>query len=71
MDFDLECEWHFFATSHGKSACGGIGEVVKKITAKARLQRPFENQIFTPKNIYNLHFAKKILEKKLVFLHVW
>ena len=35
-----------FATSHGKSACDGIGGVVKKVTAKARLQRPFENQVF-------------------------
>ena len=42
----------FFATSHGKSACDGIGEVVKKITAKAKLQRPFENQIFTPQDMY-------------------
>ena len=41
MDFEVKCEWHFFATSHGKSACDGIGGVVKRITAKASLQRPF------------------------------
>ena len=35
MDFDVECEWHFFATSHEKSACDGIGGVVKKMPAKA------------------------------------
>ena len=37
MNFDVECEWLFFATSHGKSACDRIGGVVKKMTAKARL----------------------------------
>ena len=47
MDFNVECEWHFFATSHRKTACDGIAEMVKKMTAKARLQRPFENQILT------------------------
>ena len=46
MDFDVECKWHFFAASHVKSACDGIGEVVKKMITKARLQRPFENQIY-------------------------
>ena len=40
-----------FATSHGKSACDGIEGVVKKMTAKARQQRPFENQILTPKDM--------------------
>jgi hypothetical protein len=24
-DFGALAEWHFFATSHGKSACDGIG----------------------------------------------
>ena len=43
MGFDVDSEWHFFATSHGKSACDGIGGVVKRMTAKACLQRPFEN----------------------------
>ena len=63
MDFDVECKWHFFATSHGKSACDGIGGVMKKMTAKARLQRPFENQILTPQNIYAFcieNFGEKI-----------
>ena len=57
MDFDVECEWHFFATSHGKSACDGIGGVVKRVTAKASLQRPFENQILTPQDMYK--FCRK------------
>ena len=64
MNFDVECEWHFFATSHGKSACDGIGGVVKKMIAKARLQRPFEYQILTPQDMYTFcieNFGKKII----------
>ena len=53
MDFDVERDWHFFfATSHGKSACDRIGGVLKKMTGKARLQRPFENQILTSQDMY-------------------
>lgn len=28
-DFNIEAEWHFHATSHGKSECDGIGGFVK------------------------------------------
>ena len=63
MDFDVECQWHFFATLLGKSACDRIGGVVKKMTAKARLQRLFENQILTPQDMYTFcieNFGEKI-----------
>ena len=39
-DFGLACEGHFFATSHGKNACDGIGGTVKVATAHASLQKP-------------------------------
>ena len=52
MDFDVECEWHFFATSHAKSACDRIGGVLKRMTGKASLQRPFGYLILTPQNMY-------------------
>ena len=55
----------FFATSHGKSACDGIGGVVEKMTANARLQRPFENQILTPQHIFT--FCKEIFGEKISF----
>ncbi|CAG9798207.1 unnamed protein product [Chironomus riparius] len=29
-DFNLDMEWHFFCTSHGKSSADGIGAVVKR-----------------------------------------
>lgn len=46
-DFGLDAEWNFFATSHGKSACDGIGGTVKRLVTKASLQRPYNNQILT------------------------
>ena len=44
-DFGIGCMWSFFATSHGKSTCNGIGGTVKRITSGASLQRPFDSQI--------------------------
>ena len=32
-DFDLAAEWTFFATSHGKQPCYGIGGTVKRLVA--------------------------------------
>ena len=34
QDFHIKAEWHFFATSHCKNACNGIGGTVKRATAK-------------------------------------
>ena len=39
-DFRVKAEWNFFATTHGKSACDGIGGTVKRLVTKASLQRP-------------------------------
>ena len=47
VDFGVPAEWHFSATSHGKSACDGIGGTVKRLAARASLQMPYENQIMT------------------------
>ena len=38
-DFDLFATWKFFATSHGKSPCDGIGGTVERILRKESLQR--------------------------------
>ena len=37
QDFGIEAEWIFFATSHGKSPCDGIGGAVKRHAAKRSL----------------------------------
>src|SRR4051794_16264353 len=55
-DFGIPCSWNFFATSHGKRPCDGIGGTVKRLTARASLQRPIDNQILTPKDMFD--FAK-------------
>ena len=52
LDFGIEAEWHFSATSHGKGACDGIGGTVKRLAAKASLQRPYEEQIMTPLTLF-------------------
>ena len=50
-DFLIESIWNFFATSHGKSACDGIGGTVTRITARASLQRSVKDQILTTKEM--------------------
>jgi hypothetical protein len=52
VDFGAPCAWHFFATSHGKSPCDGIGGTVKRLTARASLQRPLNHQILTPQDMF-------------------
>ena len=46
-DFGLKASWYFFATSHGKSPCDGIGGTVKRKIARTSLQRPVSDQILT------------------------
>ena len=52
-DFGLAAEWNFFTTSHGKSACDGIGGTVKRLVTKASLHRPYNDQILTSDAIIN------------------
>lgn len=55
-DFGMPAEWNFFATSHGKGPCDGVGGTVKRLAARASLQRPLNNQIMTPQQLFE--FAK-------------
>ncbi|CAG9765892.1 unnamed protein product [Ceutorhynchus assimilis] len=57
-DFDIDAEWHFYATSHGKSACDGIGGTVKRLVRKASLQRENNNQILNINDIYKFCVEK-------------
>ena len=36
-DFWVQAEWHFYATSHGKGPCDGIGGTVKCLAAMTSL----------------------------------
>ena len=51
-DFELDAEWNFFATAHGKSPCDGIGGTIKRLVYKTSLQRPSNDQILTPQSMY-------------------
>ena len=37
-DFNINTDWNFFATSHGKGICDGVGGHVKRLIARASLQ---------------------------------
>ncbi|XP_071950769.1 uncharacterized protein [Antedon mediterranea] len=51
-DHGLHAEWHFFATSHGKSPCDGIGGTTKRLVARASLQATETNQILKADDMY-------------------
>ncbi len=51
-DFGIQAEWHFSATSHGKGASDGVGGTLKRLAARASLQRPYEWQIMTPFQLF-------------------
>lgn len=36
-DFKVKPEWHFFATSHGKGPCDGLGGTIKRLVARSSL----------------------------------
>ena len=52
-DFGVAAEWHFSATSHGKGACDGLGGTVKRLAARASLQRPYNDQLMTPRQLFD------------------
>lgn len=50
-DFKVAGEWHFFAASHGKGPCDGIGGTLKRLARRASLQETANIQ--TPESLYN------------------
>ena len=52
-DFGFKAKWIFFATSHGRQPCDGIGETVKRIVANASLKRDLKDQILSPQDMFN------------------
>ena len=47
QDFNVDAEWIFFVTSHGKSPCNGAEGFVKRYIAKCSLQRPIHDQVLS------------------------
>ena len=66
QDFGAEAEWHFSATAHGKGSCNGLGATVKRLAARASLQRPYKDQIMDAKQLLNGHI-RIYLTKTLYF----
>ena len=46
-DFSVVGTWTFFATSHGKSPCDGIGGTLKRLTSDESLRRDPDDAIIT------------------------
>lgn len=63
-DFGIPAEWHFFATAHGKGPCDGTGGNLKRLAARASLQRDSAHQILTPKDLYT--WAKETLKNTTI-----
>lgn len=51
QDFNISAEWHFFPTSHGKGPCDGLGGTLKRLAARASLQR-IQQPIQTPQDLF-------------------
>ena len=47
QNFNMDAEWIFFATNHGKSPCDSVTGFVKHDVAKCSLQRPLHDQILS------------------------
>ena len=56
--FDLNAEWVFFATSHGKSPCDGIGGTVKRVVCQESLKQITTGQILDVNLMYSFCKAK-------------
>ena len=52
-DFKVVASWGYFATSHGKSPCDGIGETVKCAVTKESLQKPTDQKIISCVHMFN------------------
>ena len=66
-DFGIVAVWIFFATSHGKSPCDGLGEAVKRKLTNVSLKRPLQDQIVTPQKCYT---EAQALTPSVMFLFI-
>lgn len=51
-DYGIKASWNFFATSHGKNTCDGIGGTVKRLARRHSLQQVSSGHILTPAQLY-------------------
>lgn len=62
-DFGVTIEWHFFATSHGKSAADGLGGSIKRNVHHHVISG--DNQVYSAKDFVEV--ALKFVDKMIVF----
>ena len=60
-EFGINAKWVFFATSHGKKLCDGIGGTVERLTRFASLGRATSDQVLTCTVMFN--FCKDNIEE--------
>ena len=65
-DYNIDAKWVFFATSHGKQPCDGIGGTVKRLVSNASLQRINNSQILNPHDM--IQYCKKTFKVINLFL---
>lgn len=51
-EFNISVSWHFFATSHGKTAGDGVGGNLKCVVRRASAQRTSGNQIRSAQDVF-------------------
>lgn len=57
-DFGIEAEWHFFATSHGKSPCDALGGTFKRNARNHNMKSPTSG-VTNAKNLFEWAKSKK------------
>ena len=65
VDHQINAEHHFFAKSHGKKPCDGIGGTIKREAAKASLRAAITNQILPPQDLFS--WAQKNIKGVNIF----
>ena len=53
VDFGLSADWVFFATSHVKSPCEGIGETVKRLVRRESIHHSINSQTINDQMFFN------------------
>ena len=62
----MPAEWHFFATSHGKSAGDGAGGTLKRLATKASLQHTYKDHILSAQDVYQFALNIKGMDFEFV-----
>jgi len=66
-EFGIHAEWHFTATSHGKSTCDAISGTVKDTTRRGSLKE--KKYIVTPEEMF-VYCKEKLSSPTLQFIYV-